>query len=78
MNSTRACENVWFFEGVDHIMPRAIIDEGVNKSGDLLLDLLVDTNCCMLNGRLGHENNFTSISHRGLSVINCVFVPHEQ
>ena len=38
-----------------------MIDQTENEYGDLLLDLLIDSNMCMLNGRLG-ENNFTCVS----------------
>ena len=47
--------------------------------GDFLLDILIDANLCVVNGRKGKEsNNFTHISHRGKSVVDYVIVPHDQ
>ena len=67
-----------YIEGVDDVPPRDILDESSNRYGNLLLDLLTDTNLCMLNGRVGSNNNFTSISHRGSAVIDYALVPQEQ
>ena len=39
-----------FIEGIDMITPRQVIDYGHNSYGDLLLDFLINVNCCMLNG----------------------------
>ena len=66
-----------YIEGVDIVKPREIIDESTNSYCDILSDFLIDCNLCMLNGRLG-ENNFTHVSTRGKSVVDYVFVPHEQ
>ena len=47
---------------------------------DISLDFLIDCNLCnlcMLNGRLG-THGFTHISTGGKSVVDHVFVPHEQ
>lgn len=66
-----------YIEGVDQVPPRNPIDEGYNHHGQALLDFLVETNTCVLNGRLGSDN-FTHVSHRGRSVVDYVIVPHEQ
>ena len=58
-------------EGVDDVMPREILDENLNSHGNHFLDLLTDTNFCMLNGRVG-TNDFTSVSYRGLAVVDYV------
>ena len=54
-----------------------VIDTTTNSYCDILLEFLIDCNLCMLNGRLG-THDFTHISTRGKSVVDYVFVPHEQ
>ena len=66
-----------FIEGVDVVKPMMVIDTTTNSYCDILLDFLIDCNLCMLNGRLG-THDFTHISTRGKSVVDYVFVPHEQ
>ena len=66
-----------YIEGVDDVMSRDVIDYTVNNNGDLLIDFMVDSGLCMVNGRVGH-NNFTHVSHRGKSVVDYVCVPYEQ
>ena len=66
-----------YIEGVDAVKPREIIDTSANSYCDILSDFLIDCNLCILNGRLG-KNDFTHISTRGKSVVDYVFVPHEQ
>ena len=46
-------------------------------NGDLLVEFMVDSGLCMVNGRVG-QNNFTHVSHRGKSVVDYVCVPYEQ
>ena len=67
-----------YIEGIDDVRERDIIDVTSNHYGDLLLDFLVDCNFCMINGRVKGKNDFTSVSHRGRSVVDYVLVPHEQ
>ncbi|VDH94851.1 Hypothetical predicted protein [Mytilus galloprovincialis] len=42
-----------------------------------LCGFLVDSNFCVLNGRIGNENNYTCVSKKGKSVVDYVVVPHE-
>ena len=58
-------------------MPRAVIDHSVNKYGEMLVDFMLSSNTCMLNGRVG-EQTFTSISTKGKAVVDYCIVPHEQ
>ncbi|KAK6191131.1 hypothetical protein SNE40_002872 [Patella caerulea] len=76
--NSRIGNNSDFIEGVDDVPSRSCVDSTVNHYGDLLLDFLIDNNMCMLNGRVGAENDFTCISIKGKSVVDYVFVPHEQ
>ena len=69
-----------YIEWVDEIPARCIIDSEENHYGDVFIDHLTTTNMCMLNGRIGDQmnNSFTHISNKGKSVVDYVWVPHEQ
>ena len=66
-----------FIEGADNIPPRSSIDQSEKLYGNYLINFLVETNFCMLNGRLG-INNYTSISNKGKAVVDYVLIPHSQ
>ena len=74
--NARCGDEVDYIEGVDDIPPREIIDDKLNPYGQLLINVLVDCNLCMINGRLG-ESNFTTINVNGSSVVDYIIVPHE-
>ncbi len=59
-----------FIGGVDDIPPRDVVDQVVNDYGEFLCNLLVSSNCCLLNGRNCKRNDFTSISNRGRAVVD--------
>ena len=68
-----------YIEGVDEGMcERSVIDHTVNKYGHLFVNFLISSNCCIVNGRNTVENDFTSISPKGLSVVDYVIVPYEE
>ena len=75
--NARIGHNTDFIEGVDNIPLRAVKDTTVNHYGDIFVDFLVDSNFCILNGRIGHQDNFTCVSKKGRSVVDYVVVPHE-
>lgn len=75
--NSRIGYNTDFIEGVDRIPSREVIDKTENHYGDLFVDFLVDSNFCVLNGRIGNENNYTCVSKKGKSVVDYVMVPHE-
>ena len=52
-----------------------IVDYKKNFYGDLFIDFLINCSCVMLNGRSGN-NAFTSISTKGVAVVDYVFVSH--
>ena len=54
-----------------------IVDYRKNHYGNILLDFLINSNCVMLNGRCAGDNDFTSISVKGVSVVDYVVVPHD-
>jgi len=65
-----------FIEGIDHIQDREVIDHKINSYGDMLIELLVSSNCCMVNGRKG-QNDFTSVSVKGKAVVDYCISSHE-
>ena len=64
-----------FIRGVDCIPDRDILDFNLNKYGEMLIDFLINTNMCFLNGR-GKNNDFTSVSTNGRPVVDYCFVNH--
>ena len=64
---------------LDELPSRKAIDFSTNKFGDYLLDFLIDCRLCVLNGR-GHsvKDNFTSVSTKGLAVVDYLCVPYDQ
>ena len=66
-----------YIEDVDDVIPREVLDTYCNRNGDALIDMLIDCNMCMVNGRVGNQD-FTSISTKGKSVVDYVLAPHEQ
>lgn len=63
-----------FIAGVDDVPRRNVVDFKTNLYGEILIDFLIDTNLCILNGRNCLSNDFTSVSVKGLSVVD---VSHE-
>ena len=66
-----------FIEGVDYIQSRHIIDFTSYKYGELLCEFLINTNCCILNGRNMLSNDYTCIKGQGASVVDYCLIPHE-
>ena len=66
-----------FISGVDFLQERNVIDFKTNFYGELLIDFLVNTNMCMLNGRNFECNDYTSISVKGLAVVDYCLVSHD-
>ena len=60
-----------FIEGLDEIPPRTVIDETQNEHGKLFNDFLLQSKSCILNGRIEPlKDSFTSISHKGRSIVD--------
>ena len=55
------------------------IDEKINGHGRGLIDFLIDSKCCVLNGRISPEksNHYTFHSVRGLSMVDYFITPHD-
>ena len=64
---------------IDSIPVRQVIDKHVNQHGKCLIDFLIESKLCILNGRISPENNdFTNLSSRGTSVVDYIIVPHDK
>jgi len=67
-----------FIVGVDSIPQRFVIDTKCNHYGELFVDFLINTNMCMLNGRFDkNDDDFTSVSTKGCSVVDYCVTPHD-
>ena len=63
---------------IDGIPRRTAVDKNVNQHGHTLIDFLIDSKVCVLNGRFDNNtDNSTSMSIRGRSVVDFVCVPHD-
>ena len=47
-----------------------------NNHGKAFVEFLIDSKCCIVNSRKG-KDDFTYMSMRGKSVINYVYIPHD-
>ena len=66
-----------FIEGVDEVPERETVDFRKNSYGEIFLDFLIKSNCAMLNGRCNSKVEFTSVSTKGLAVVDYVIVSHD-
>ncbi|CAG2231612.1 unnamed protein product [Mytilus edulis] len=66
-----------YIAGVDTIPERNVVDFKRNAHGELLCEYLINSNCCILNGRKGVKNNYTYISQLGSSVVDYCLIPYE-
>ena len=67
-----------FIRGVDDVCDRNVIDFSLNSYGKILIEFLINTNMCMLNGRGSGNNDFTSVSTIGNAVVDYCFVEHSR
>ncbi len=63
-------------EGADGVPERHVVDFKVNDYGECLLEFLLSSSCCVLNGRNHLSNDFTSTG-QGSAVVDYCLVPHE-
>ena len=75
--NSRCGDMVDFIEGIDDLGYRETIDFNVNKYGHLLIEFLLNSNMCILNGRYCSSNDFTCITSTGRSVVDFCLVSHE-
>ncbi len=62
-----------FIEDVDSVQEGDIVDTVVNGYVNLLIDFLLSSNYCLLNGRNSTHNDLT---FRDISVIDHCLAPH--
>jgi len=63
---------------IDSVSNRNGVDFKANINGDLVIDFLVNVNMCMLTGRWDNlQTDFTSISTKGLSVVDYCITTHD-
>ena len=56
-----------YIESVDNLPCRNVVDD---TRGDNFCEFLVNSNCCVLNGRQNISNYFTCISTKGMSIVD--------
>ena len=66
-----------YIEGFDTLPSRNVLDFTKNPYGEYLCKFLIDSNCCILNGRQHINNDFTFVSTRGRSAVDYFIVPYE-
>ncbi len=74
--NSRCGDNTHYIESVDSIIDRDVVDFDVNSYGESLIDFLISSNLCILNGRNHINNDFTHIAATGRSVVDYCLVPH--
>ena len=74
--NSRIGESPDFIEGIDDVPNRNIIDYTSNDYGAVLLEFLINSNFCVLNGRNYIKNDFTCIRPQGCSVVDYCLVSH--
>ena len=67
-----------FIAVIDFIPDRQFVDFNSNKHGDDLVDFLINSNCCVLNGKNYTSNDSTFIGPEGASVVDFCIVPYEK
>ena len=66
-----------YIAGVDLIPERDVVDFTVNKDGERFYEFLIDSNCCIMNGRNYKKNDYTFISTQASSVVDYCVTPYE-
>ena len=61
----------------DNIHRRHILDKKTNVYGKLLQEFFISSETCILNGRNDSKDEFTSVSNKGLAVVDYVIVQQE-
>jgi hypothetical protein len=75
--SSRCGDTDDFIAGIDNIEPRNIVDFNTHSYGDHLIQFLIESDMCILNGRNYFVNDFTSLSVKGCSIVYYCLVSHE-
>ena len=75
--NSRLGDLVDYIEGVDDLPQKDILDFSKTAHGQSFCNYLIDSNCCILNGRIDtQKNNYTSISTKGKAVVDYFAIPY--
>jgi hypothetical protein len=66
-----------YIEGVDDLSERTITDYTRNSQGENLVDFLIKSNSCVLNGRCPGVDEYTVINSINMSVVDFAITAHE-
>ena len=66
-----------FIPGEDNIPQRNIVDFHLNSEGENLCEFLINTDCCILNGRNMVKNDYKFVGPQGSSVVDYCIIPNE-
>ncbi|MES9880570.1 MAG: endonuclease/exonuclease/phosphatase family protein, partial [Sedimenticola sp.] len=72
--NSRVGDNDDFIVGVDDFSQRQVVDFNTNAYGDILIEFLINSNFCILNGRQSSKDDFTSVSTKGKAVVDYCLV----
>jgi len=75
--NSRCGNNDDFIAGIDNIVHRDVVDFASNSCGYILIQFLIDSSMCMLNGRNFVHNDYTSVSTKECAVVDYCLVTHE-
>ena len=65
-----------FNKGIDVVPNRNIVDFTCNDYGSVMIDFLINSNFCVLNGRNCTNNDFTCVRPQGTSVVDYCLISH--
>ncbi len=67
-----------YIDTVDEVTPRVSIDQVCNDQGTSLVNMCLQTNTCIVNGRITPLlDGFTLVLHRGTAVVVYMISPHD-
>ena len=77
----RLQQQMWDHEdviaGIDDIVPRSVKDFKLIFYGERFIELFINTNMCLLNGKFDNDqDNLTSVSTKGSAVVDYCIVTH--
>lgn len=66
-----------YIEGIDEIIDKDVVDFTQNECGSVLIEFLINSNYCILNGRNSIKSNYTCIRPQGSSVVDFCLIGHD-
>ena len=62
---------------IDDLCARIPIDKTINQHGHEMIEFLIESKFCVLNGRFAEKDNFTSISKKRKAVVDYLCVSQD-